>query len=179
LAKKKPTKKKKKKPIKKSSKKKYKHGTKTIKYKEARAAFKKLSKRSQMFDVIRKSSKKTKTPTKKWAKDPRKSDVKGIDDGSPKAKRRYKKEIHDEFSTKGRNGAIIRHAKTHPSGYVRRLSRYYERSKVDLRNTKKRAEEKGTASYEAEYRVPELTARVRKNRKMLIEKYKQTPRKKK
>lgn len=79
------------------------------------AALKKNSKRSdsaRAIDAVRKAKKVKKTPTDRWAQNPSRSDVKGIDDGSRQAKQRNATAIKHHFGKIGRRGVNKTNART-------------------------------------------------------------------
>lgn len=88
-----------------------KKNSKAIKYKAARRALKQQPEASQVLDAVRTSKSPAATPTKGWAKDPTRSDVKGLDDGSKVARKPFLGKIHAFFARLGTRGAAHTNAK--------------------------------------------------------------------
>jgi hypothetical protein len=88
-----------------------KKGKGSIRFKEARKALKNRPLLHRIFDVFHRAKKVQPTPTKTWAKNPGRFDVKGLDDGSDAAKKPLRKEAHAYFGKIGRRGAHKTNAK--------------------------------------------------------------------
>ena len=66
---------------------------------------------ARALDAVRKNKKSSKRPNTRWSKNPAKSDVRGIDDGSKLAKKRNEKQIKQHFGKIGKRGANKTNAK--------------------------------------------------------------------
>lgn len=116
-------------------------------------------KRSRAMDAVRPAKKIDQKPTKKWARNPSKRDIKGIDDGSKKAKARNHNVIKEVFGKMGKKGAAHTNAKN-ASEYMQ-----YMHSQIKLSLNRLRSLEQQPQTYFVKEEIKQVKQRIDERKK--------------